>query len=119
MLANWVNVARLCRIVSPFRKASAQASYRRALLLLLDSQPSLASCPQRRQRAECSRSHSSTACPWLFRSTSTGAPLYQQAVATVLDHLKRDEEQLASLMTERFHVIPRVEVVVVGAGRAA
>jgi hypothetical protein len=43
----------------------------------------------------------------------------QQAVAAVLDHLERYEEQLASLMTERFHVSPRVEVVVVGVGRAA
>ena len=43
----------------------------------------------------------------------------QQALAAVLDHLERYEEQLASLMTERFHVSPRVEVVVVGVGRAA
>src|SRR5262245_21271556 len=43
----------------------------------------------------------------------------QEAVAAVLDHLERYEEQLASLMTERFHVSPRVEVVVVGVGRAA
>jgi transposase len=43
----------------------------------------------------------------------------QQAVAAVLDHLERYEEQLASLMTERFHVSPRVEVVGGGVGRAA
>ena len=43
----------------------------------------------------------------------------QQAVAAVLDHLERYEEQLASLLTERFQVSPRVEVGVVGVGRAA
>ena len=43
----------------------------------------------------------------------------QQAVAEVLDHLNRYQEQLASLMTERFHLSPRVEVVVVGVGQAA
>ena len=43
----------------------------------------------------------------------------QQAVAAVLDHLERYEDQLASLLTERFHVSPRAEVVVVGVGRAA
>ena len=43
----------------------------------------------------------------------------QQAVAAVLDHLERYEEQLASLMTERFRLSPRVEVVVVGLGRAS
>jgi transposase len=43
----------------------------------------------------------------------------QQAVAEVRDHLDRDEEQLASLMTERFHLSPRVETVVVGVGKAA
>src|SRR5262249_41070814 len=35
----------------------------------------------------------------------------QQAVAGVLDHLEHYEEQLASLMTERFHVSPRVELI--------
>jgi hypothetical protein len=43
----------------------------------------------------------------------------QQAVADVLDHLDRYAQQLASLMTERFHLSPRVEVVVVGLGRAS
>jgi transposase len=43
----------------------------------------------------------------------------QQAVAEVLDHLDRYEEQLASLMTERFHVSPRGEVGVGGVGRVA
>lgn len=43
----------------------------------------------------------------------------QQAVAEVLDHLDRYEEQLASLMTERFRLSPRIETVVVGVGRAA
>ena len=43
----------------------------------------------------------------------------QEAVAAVLDHLERYEDQLASLLTERFHVSPRAEVVVVGVGRAA
>jgi transposase len=43
----------------------------------------------------------------------------QQAVAAVLDHLERYEEQLASWMTERFHVSPRVEVGGGGVGRAA
>jgi transposase len=43
----------------------------------------------------------------------------QQAVADVLDHLDRYEEQLKSLMTERFHRSPRVEGVVLGLGRAS
>ncbi len=43
----------------------------------------------------------------------------QQAVAEVLDHLDRYEEQLATLMTERFHVSPRVSTIVVGVGEAA
>lgn len=43
----------------------------------------------------------------------------QQAVADVLDHLERYEEQLASLMTENFHLSPRIETVVVGVGKAA
>jgi transposase len=43
----------------------------------------------------------------------------QQAVADVLDHLDRYDEQLATLMTERFHLSPRIETVVVGVGQAA
>lgn len=43
----------------------------------------------------------------------------QQSVAEVLDHLDRYEEQLATLMTERFHLSPRIETVVVGVGQAA
>jgi transposase len=43
----------------------------------------------------------------------------QQAVAEVLDNLGRYEEQLASLMTERFHLSPPGATVVVGAGQAA
>ncbi len=43
----------------------------------------------------------------------------QQAVADVLDHLDRYEEQLATLMTERFRLSPRIETVVVGVGQAA
>jgi transposase len=42
-----------------------------------------------------------------------------QAVAEVLDHLDRYDEQRATLMTERFHLSPRIETVVVGVGRAA
>jgi transposase len=43
----------------------------------------------------------------------------QAAVADVLDHLDRYEEQLATLMTERFRLSPRIETVVVGVGQAA
>ncbi len=43
----------------------------------------------------------------------------QQAVADVLDHLDRYEEQLATLMTERFRLSPRIETVVVGVGQVA
>jgi transposase len=43
----------------------------------------------------------------------------QQAVAEVLDHLDRYAQQLASLLTERFHLSPRVEVVVAGVGWAS
>lgn len=43
----------------------------------------------------------------------------QQAVAEVLDHLDRDEEQLTTLMTERFRLSPRIETVLVGVGRGA
>src|SRR5262245_17707963 len=43
----------------------------------------------------------------------------QQAVAAVLDHLERYEEQLTSLLTERFHLSPRISTVVVWVGQAA
>jgi hypothetical protein len=43
----------------------------------------------------------------------------QQAVAEVWDNLQRYKAQLASLMTERFHLSPRVSTVVVGVGKAA
>jgi transposase len=43
----------------------------------------------------------------------------QQAVADVLDNLDRYKSELDALMTERFHLSPRVETVVVGVGRAA
>jgi transposase len=43
----------------------------------------------------------------------------QKAVADVLDNLDRYQSELDSLMTERFHLTPRVETVVVGVGRAA
>jgi transposase len=43
----------------------------------------------------------------------------QQAVAEVLDHLERYRDQLDSLLTERFHLSPRVSTIVVGVGRAA
>jgi transposase len=43
----------------------------------------------------------------------------QKAIADVLDHLDRYHAELDSLMTERFHLTPRVETVVVGVGRAA
>ncbi len=43
----------------------------------------------------------------------------QQAVAAVLDNLERYREQLASLMTERFHLSPRISTVLVGVGEAA
>src|SRR5262245_26651428 len=43
----------------------------------------------------------------------------QQAVSEVLDHLECYEEQLASLMTERFHLSPRLSTVVVGVGKVA
>jgi hypothetical protein len=43
----------------------------------------------------------------------------QQAVADVLDHLERYEEQLVTLMTERFRLSPRIETIKVGRGQAA
>jgi transposase len=43
----------------------------------------------------------------------------QQAVADVLDNLERYKDKLQSLMTERFHISPRVSTIVVGVGRAA
>jgi transposase len=43
----------------------------------------------------------------------------QQAVAAVLDNLERYRDQLASLMTERFHLSPRSSTVLVGVGQAA
>jgi len=43
----------------------------------------------------------------------------QQAVAAVLDNLEGYREQLATLMTERFHLSPRVSTILVGVGRAA
>jgi hypothetical protein len=41
----------------------------------------------------------------------------QQAVAEVLDPLDRYAQESASWMAERFHLRPRVELVVVGAGQ--
>ncbi|MCI0464776.1 MAG: transposase, partial [Gemmataceae bacterium] len=43
----------------------------------------------------------------------------QQAVADVLDHLDRYEDQWTSLMTERFALSPRIATVVVGVGKVA
>jgi transposase len=43
----------------------------------------------------------------------------QQAVADVLDNLDRYKSEWDSLMTERFHLSPRAETVVVDVGRAA
>jgi transposase len=43
----------------------------------------------------------------------------QQAVANVLDNLPLYHEQLTTLMTERFHLSPRIETVVVGVGQAS
>jgi hypothetical protein len=43
----------------------------------------------------------------------------QQAVADVLDHLDRYGDRLESLMTERFHLSPRIEVFVVAVVRAS
>jgi len=43
----------------------------------------------------------------------------QQAVADVLDNLPRYQEQLKSLMTERFHLTPRVSIITVGVGEVA
>jgi hypothetical protein len=43
----------------------------------------------------------------------------QQAVADVLDNLDRYKTELDTLMTERFHISPRVATVVVGVGRVA
>lgn len=43
----------------------------------------------------------------------------QQAVGKVLDNLGRYEEQLASLMSERFHLSPQVSTIGVGVGQAA
>ena len=43
----------------------------------------------------------------------------QQAVAEVLDHLERYDAQLATLMTERFRLSPRIETVMVGVGKVA
>jgi transposase len=41
----------------------------------------------------------------------------QQAVADVLDNLPRYREQLATLMSERFHLTPAVSTIVVGVGK--
>ena len=43
----------------------------------------------------------------------------QQAIADVLDNLDRYHGELDTLMTERFHLSPRIETVVVGVGKAA
>jgi transposase len=43
----------------------------------------------------------------------------QQAVADVLDNLERYKDKLQSLMTERFHISPRISTIVVGVGTAA
>src|SRR5207302_5204277 len=85
MLANCTNVAKLCNFTSPLRKASAQPSYKSALPLELDSHPVLPSCPPSRRSFECSVSHNRTAWPWLLRSTSKGALLYQQPMASACE----------------------------------
>jgi transposase len=43
----------------------------------------------------------------------------QQAIADVLDNLDRYRDELDTLMTERFHLSPRIETVIVGVGQAA
>jgi len=43
----------------------------------------------------------------------------QQAVADVLDNLPRYREQLATLMSERFHLTPQASTILVGVGEAA
>jgi transposase len=43
----------------------------------------------------------------------------QKAVADVLDNLPRYEEQLKSLMSENFHISPKVPTIVVGVGGPA
>jgi len=42
----------------------------------------------------------------------------QKAIADVLDNLPRYHEQLKTLMTEKFHLTPKVETIVVGVGQA-
>jgi len=41
----------------------------------------------------------------------------QQAVADVLDNLPKYQEQLQTLMTERFHLTPMVSTIIVGVGQ--
>lgn len=41
----------------------------------------------------------------------------QKAIADVLDNLPRYREQLETLMTERFHLTPKIETIVVGVGQ--
>jgi transposase len=43
----------------------------------------------------------------------------QKAVADVLDNLDRYEEQLSTLMTERFHLTPVASTIIVGVGKPA
>ena len=43
----------------------------------------------------------------------------QQAVADVLDNLPRYREQLATLMSERFHLTPQASTIIVGVGEPA
>jgi transposase len=43
----------------------------------------------------------------------------QKAVADVLDNLPRYRNQLATLMTERFHLTPAASTLIVGVGKAA
>lgn len=42
----------------------------------------------------------------------------QQAIADVLDNLPLYQEQLQTLMTEHFHLTPKIETLVVGVGQA-
>jgi transposase len=43
----------------------------------------------------------------------------QQAIANVLDNLPLYHKQLTTLMTERFHLTPKIETIVVGVGQAS
>jgi len=78
-MASCMWVAASVMLVCRSRSISAALSMSKGLLLPVVIQPGLPSSPAYTCTEPNSLSHNKTACPWLLRSTITGARLYQPA----------------------------------------